>query len=658
MPPPPRSGSLDLLLAEARWLEGLARALVRDREEARDLVQDVWTAAAEGAPERVDAPRAWLAAVLRNALGSRRRRAGVRRVEARLDSASDTRAAAASSAGDVVERAEAQRLLVESVLALDEPWRSTLLQHHFDGESCEAIARRTGVPASTVRNRLVEARARLRERLARGRDDWMSALLPLTLPPGAASAASTAGPIGVLLAVNTLTKLGVAAATVLLATGAWWTWKELAVAEPEAPSSTAFARGSTSTAPEEPAVAARQAPSARAPITESARTSPATAPTPRTTEPLPPGSLLVRVLEDDAPYTRGGTVRVGQGRGEDLVALRELALAPDGTARFDALEHPPGARLRSCTIRAEFENGAAVESADVVLPAEAGREVVLHVGSARVVGTVWDEHGNPVEGARILLLRSAADGRGVDELRAARTDGRGAYRIERLPAGKTHVQLHVDDPESVGRIARDEVAETELAVGEERRVDFGRPSASPAWTGRVLTRAGPAPVERVWVRLLRAKPYGSFGHRRAGPDGEFELHAPPGTYRAEVRFERDWERVTAFDDVVIGEPGLVRDLVLPGVRLHGRIATVSGAALPNEFAELQVSVRLEGHDYPAAFLSAGVARTGEFTLDGLPPGTYRFSTHPIELTPESDALRVVLTESDVFAESNLRVQAP
>src|SRR4030095_2391015 len=32
---------MESLLAEARWLEGLARALVVDREEARDLVQEV-----------------------------------------------------------------------------------------------------------------------------------------------------------------------------------------------------------------------------------------------------------------------------------------------------------------------------------------------------------------------------------------------------------------------------------------------------------------------------------------------------------------------------------------------------------------------------------------------------------------------------------------
>ena len=49
----PATGRLETLLAEASWLEGLARALVRDRDEARDLVQEVWGAAAERAPSEL-----------------------------------------------------------------------------------------------------------------------------------------------------------------------------------------------------------------------------------------------------------------------------------------------------------------------------------------------------------------------------------------------------------------------------------------------------------------------------------------------------------------------------------------------------------------------------------------------------------------------------
>jgi RNA polymerase sigma-70 factor (ECF subfamily) len=148
---------------------------VTDRDEARDLVQDVWVAATERAPARIDRPRAWLAEVLRNALRARRRSAGPRAARERARA----RDAAVAGTGDVVERAEAQRLLVEHVLALDEPWRSTVLLRFFDGLSSEEIARRTGAPPSTIRNRLAHALGLLRARLERSRSNWMAGIAPL-----------------------------------------------------------------------------------------------------------------------------------------------------------------------------------------------------------------------------------------------------------------------------------------------------------------------------------------------------------------------------------------------------------------------------------------------------------------------------------------------
>ena len=159
------------LLAEARWLEGLARALVGEREAARDLVQDVWVRTLEDPPRDVRRPRAWLGRVLRNALSSRRRSESARASRERAHERDGAR-----GADDVVERAEAQRLLVEAVLALDEPLRRTVLLHFFDGLSSAEIARRQGVPDSTVRTRLAQALQFLRERLGRSRADWQTGL--------------------------------------------------------------------------------------------------------------------------------------------------------------------------------------------------------------------------------------------------------------------------------------------------------------------------------------------------------------------------------------------------------------------------------------------------------------------------------------------------
>jgi len=168
---PKPTASIEALLAEARWLEGLARALVGERESARDLVQEVWTRTLEHPPRDVRRPRAWLAEVLRNALHSRRRSEGARTSREQARGPSST-----SATDDVVERAEAQRHLVEAVLALDEPLRKTVLLRFFDGLSSAEIARRQGVPDSTVRTRLAQALDLLRERLGRSRTDWQTGL--------------------------------------------------------------------------------------------------------------------------------------------------------------------------------------------------------------------------------------------------------------------------------------------------------------------------------------------------------------------------------------------------------------------------------------------------------------------------------------------------
>ncbi len=57
---------LDLLLGERRWLDDLARSLVRDRGVAEELAQEVWTRVLQREPTSVGEPgavRAYLEAL-------------------------------------------------------------------------------------------------------------------------------------------------------------------------------------------------------------------------------------------------------------------------------------------------------------------------------------------------------------------------------------------------------------------------------------------------------------------------------------------------------------------------------------------------------------------------------------------------------------------
>jgi RNA polymerase sigma factor (sigma-70 family) len=166
---------LEELLRRAPWARRLARHLVRRREDADDLLQDAWLAASDraSAGSGHTASRPWLSGVLR-VLSLNQARAAARRRQREAE------AAAARPAGQGVEAAgpdqvlghlETQRRLSAALLALEEPYRTTVLLRYYEELSAAEIARRTQVPAGTVRWRLKEGLDRLRRQLDRSTDD-------------------------------------------------------------------------------------------------------------------------------------------------------------------------------------------------------------------------------------------------------------------------------------------------------------------------------------------------------------------------------------------------------------------------------------------------------------------------------------------------------
>lgn len=163
------------LLADLQWLRGLARELADDAASADDAVQTATLQALTTAAV-VQRPRAWLATVLRNVLRHDRRRQRARwRREAAV-----ARPEAVAGADELVARAELQQCLVGHVLALAEPYRTTVLLRFFDGLPPRAIAARMVVPVATVHSRLQRALQQLRQMLDRnrgGRSAWAGLLL-------------------------------------------------------------------------------------------------------------------------------------------------------------------------------------------------------------------------------------------------------------------------------------------------------------------------------------------------------------------------------------------------------------------------------------------------------------------------------------------------
>jgi RNA polymerase sigma-70 factor (ECF subfamily) len=207
--PADTSNSHAALLAEVSWIRRLARELVADRDLAEDLVQETCVVALQRAPREAGKLRAWLGQVLRNALRQHARAAGRRRMREQ----GAARCEALEPAAHLVERVSLQRELVGAVLALAEPYRTTVLLRFFEELPPREIADRTGAPLATVNSRLARALAQLRARMDGTEGAWATILLPwVAREPGLAPAT--------VVPVLMKTKLLLTGAALALAAGA------------------------------------------------------------------------------------------------------------------------------------------------------------------------------------------------------------------------------------------------------------------------------------------------------------------------------------------------------------------------------------------------------------------------------------------------------
>jgi RNA polymerase sigma-70 factor (ECF subfamily) len=169
----------EALLEHAGFIRSLAYALTRDEHVAEDVVQQTYLAAIQNPPRHTTNLRSWLGKVARN-FAFRAHRSD-QRLKAREGHA--TTPEPPPTPEDVAARLELQRLVVEAVTSLPEPYRSTVVLRFFDDCPPDEIARRLGVPRETVRTRLRRALAKVRERLDKAhggkRAVWVAALLPL-----------------------------------------------------------------------------------------------------------------------------------------------------------------------------------------------------------------------------------------------------------------------------------------------------------------------------------------------------------------------------------------------------------------------------------------------------------------------------------------------
>ncbi len=419
------SMSPEELLAETRWLRTLAATLAGPAD-ADDLAQETWLGALAQPAARIRSLKPWLRTVLQHCIQQVR---GGDAARHRREVAA-SRPEALPATADLAARASLQRTIVDAVLALDEPGRSTVLLRFFDDRAPAEIARLQGVSIEAVRSRLRRALATLRARLDQevgGRDQWLviaaTGLARMAGRSGEVATTTVSSPrLWEILTMTFKTKALVAGAiVVLIAAGIGWCWteRETPVAERSA----------------NPAAAERPAASLpRAPLVEDA-VAPATVAETQPASPVPvarPGVVVhLHVADDHGRDVAGATVLASSGTSASATT----------NARGEATLEAAGPCLAAIEVSAPGFTTATIESA--ALTDGARFEVaVMALGTLRI--HVEDQSGRAVGGAEIELNSDWAPGPfdPPGGMRASQaTDQAGDATLRDVPAIRWHAHV-------------------------------------------------------------------------------------------------------------------------------------------------------------------------------------------------------------------------
>ena len=610
------------------FVQSLARRLVRDEAEAADAAQATWLAALQGKAPETNA-RAWLAQVLRRTV----RRGYAREAERKArEGQASGRNAATSPVDEIVERQEALRHVTDAVLALDEPYRSTVLLHFHGGLQAAEIAAEQGVPVATVRSRLQRALARLRTALDARYDDrqaWCLALISLgRIDPGVLSVAS-AGAAGT--APSGAWMMGWKAkgwlVTGVLACGGLWLGQQLGGQE---------AREGADVRPSEAGLASageRERPSPQAAAAEPAapgarRSVAASPPEPTSATPAPPFGRIEVSARRASPGLPQPT----------WVVLENPLAAPSERvqrARTDERGRCVFASVVPGPVELRGERGGAAS-----LEVRAGEvhvvDLVLPAGKL-VHGTVVNEQGAPVAGAEIWLYGPSSHARGIV---VGQSDANGEFRLH-----------DVDPSYRLGALAPGLAPSGEVPLAS---VDWPRLDAH----GIVLTLASAAgsaqlrveddqghPVASALVSLTLPAPGTAQGSRpaqplhpgwRSGPDGTLSLASLPAG-------------VVLLRTTAVGYAPLASSLrIEAGSHVTATLA-LSRAARATGCVTSSAGVPLAGIlirpvlPFESLIPAARTGADGRYTLEDLPTGS-------IVLTA-TDPARGWASEADTFAPS-------
>ncbi len=598
------------LLAQRGWLVRLARGLVQDHAEAEDLAQGALAIALEKRPQGVRSPRAWLAQVARN-LASDRRQGGAAR---RHREAASARAEAQGSTADLVASTEIHRRLGSHVMALDEPYRSTLVLHYFEGLCLVEVARRSGVAPSTARSRTARGLELLRQRMdadGDGRERWMAALAPLV-------AAEGTGRLGSMLLA--------AGAALLLGAGGFAAWFT-SQAQPKADALSASFAGAPAPAEQNGNDPLAVAPAALgAPRAQIAPPAVAWSSTPAAEAPkadLPPGTIEIQVDRLNAPLAGAKVLlshQPGYRKHPDLIPGSGLGTPTttdaNGRACYTGIE--PGDWPISLSV-----SPGHLRQIVVRLEEDQGQRAHVRLGNEAIRGHVYDQFGRSVPDAAISWNSRLKSDAGFWTLARSRADG--SFLIEHVLPGPAWLNY-----EPTGSLKQDaNMATVQVVQGETLIWSFGSPKGKSQHICRLVTASGLPAIGEFKLSLTREPDRIFRQHYVQDGTRAFELILEPGNWI--VRMDTPTTPFTPRVELArwtIDEQDTEREFVMPGYRLTGSLTLP--ADTPDHVKKKYLQLRPV--DEPFVYHSAVWASDGRWVLDAVPPGRYDLfaSAHGIE----------------------------
>jgi RNA polymerase sigma-70 factor (ECF subfamily) len=156
-----------MMLPHLDAAHNLARWLLRNEEDARDVVQEAYLRAFKSfSGFHGSNGRAWLLTIVRNTSYTLLKKNHAVDLTTPFDEEIHVSGDESRSPATILERSEDAKLMSEAMDQLPAEFREILTLRHQEGLSYKEIADITQVPPGTVMSRLARARAKLREYLA------------------------------------------------------------------------------------------------------------------------------------------------------------------------------------------------------------------------------------------------------------------------------------------------------------------------------------------------------------------------------------------------------------------------------------------------------------------------------------------------------------